>query len=160
MARRRPRAQKPVEEEEPVQEEPQDQQEEAESEPEEAEETAGARDDEGLRVLQFNDELSWRPAKPIPTATLLTRLEKLSKELSELEQEATNLESLKDVASDLGHRNLMKHKDRGVKAFTACCLVDLLELFAPEAPFTEDQLKVRAARPFDRNSTMLMRQYR
>lgn len=123
-----------------MQDEPQEQEEDVESEPEAQDVVAN---DEGLRVLQFSEELSWRPAKPIPTATLVSRLEKLGKELSELEQEATDLDSLKDVANKLAHRNLLQHKDRGVKAFTACCLVDLLELFAPDAPFTDDQLKVR-----------------
>ena len=110
-----------------------------------ADEADDAADGDGeMRSLQFNEELSWRPAKPIPSATLLTRLEKLAKELAGFDQGAVDLDSLKEVAAHLAHRNLMQHKDRGVKAYTACCLVDLLWLFAPDAPFTEDQLKVRA----------------
>jgi sister-chromatid-cohesion protein PDS5 len=119
---------------------------EAESEPEpeaEAESQAAEGDYEGEnRSLQFDEELSWRPAKPIPSATLLTRLEKLSKELADFEQGEVDLSSLKDVSAKLAHRNLLQHKDRGVKAYTACCLVDILRLFVPDAPFTDDQLKV------------------
>ncbi|KAM0255569.1 hypothetical protein ACHAQJ_005640 [Trichoderma viride] len=119
---------------------------EAESEPEaepEAEPQAAEGDYEGEhRSLQFDEELSWRPAKPIPSATLLTRLEKLSKELADFEQGEVDLSSLKDVSAKLAHRNLLQHKDRGVKAYTACCLVDILRLFVPDAPFTDDQLKM------------------
>ncbi|RFU81769.1 armadillo-type fold [Trichoderma arundinaceum] len=119
---------------------------EVESEPElepEAESQAAEGGYEGEnRSLQFDEELSWRPAKPIPSATLLTRLEKLSKELADFEQGEVDLSSLKDVATKLAHRNLLQHKDRGVKAYTACCLVDILRLFVPDAPFTDDQLKM------------------
>lgn len=115
---------------------------ESEAEPE-AEPQAAEGDYEGEhRSLQFNEELSWRPAKPIPSGTLLTRLEKLSKELADFEQGEVDLSSLKDVSAQLAHRNLLQHKDRGVKAYTACCLVDILRLFVPDAPFTDDQLKV------------------
>jgi sister-chromatid-cohesion protein PDS5 len=117
---------------------------EAESEAEpEAEPQAAEGDYEGEhQSLKFNEELSWRPAKPIPSGTLLTRLEKLSKELADFEQGEVDLSSLKDVSAQLAHRNLLQHKDRGVKAYTACCLVDILRLFVPDAPFTDDQLKV------------------
>ncbi|KAK1245146.1 hypothetical protein MKX08_004775 [Trichoderma sp. CBMAI-0020] len=119
---------------------------EAESEAEpEAEPHAAEGDFEGEgehQSLKFNEELSWRPAKPIPSGTLLTRLEKLSKELADFEQGEVDLSSLKDVSAQLAHRNLLQHKDRGVKAYTACCLVDILRLFVPDAPFTDDQLKM------------------
>ncbi|KAG6004309.1 hypothetical protein E4U21_001168 [Claviceps maximensis] len=94
------------------------------------------------RSLEFDEELSWRPAKPIASATLLDRLERLSKELADFDQGGVQLDSLKDVAASLAHRNLLQHKDRGVKAYTACCLVDILRLFVPDAPFTDDQLKM------------------
>ncbi|KAI5465779.1 armadillo-type protein [Mariannaea sp. PMI_226] len=141
MARRRARVEKPaeVEEEEEVMEQDQPEQ---EVEEEEVDQGSEQGDDVELRSLQFDEELSWRPAKPIPTGTLLGRLERLSKELAELDQGATDLESLKDVAGKLGHRNLLQHKDKGVKAYTACCLVDILRLYVPDAPFTDDQLKM------------------
>ncbi|KAK5990236.1 Sister chromatid cohesion pds5-like protein [Cladobotryum mycophilum] len=151
MARRRPRGQKKVEEEEEAhvqeeaQEEPQDVEveEDQEPEPEQLADQGHDEETEGeQRSLQFDEELSWRPAKPIPSGTLLGRLERLSKELADFEQGEVDLESLKDVASKLAHRNLLQHKDRGVKAYTACCLVDILRLFVPDAPFTDDQLKM------------------
>lgn len=141
MARTRGRVEKAaVEEEEEVVE----QEEEQEQEHEEHEhDQVSENDEEGeQRTLEFDEELSWRPAKPIPTGTLIKRLDKLSKELSELDQGATDVESLQTVAKQLGHRNLLQHKDRGVKAYTACCLVDILRLCVPDAPFSDDQLKV------------------
>ncbi|RDA92374.1 hypothetical protein CP533_4402 [Ophiocordyceps camponoti-saundersi (nom. inval.)] len=99
-------------------------------------------EEELLPSLRFDEELSWRPAKPIPSATLVGRLEKLSKELAEFDQGEVQLDSLRAVAAHLAHRNLLQHKDRGVKAYTACCLVDMLRLFVPDAPFTGDQLKM------------------
>lgn len=100
-----------------------------------------------LRSLRFREELSWRPAKPIPSATLVARLERLARELAEFDQGEVLLDSLRPVAARLAHRNLLHHKDRGVKAYAACCLVDLLRLFVPDAPFTDDQLKVRHPSP-------------
>jgi sister-chromatid-cohesion protein PDS5 len=160
MPRRSTRAKQPdpvVDEDEHMQEE--EQAPEPEPEPvSEAEPNAEAADNDGnedededededmeQRALEFDEELSWRPAKPIPSATLLDRLERLSKELADFDQGAVRLDSLKDVSASLAHRNLLQHKDRGVKAYTACCLVDILRLFVPDAPFADDQLKVRIA---------------
>lgn len=98
--------------------------------------------DEELVSLQFNEPLSWRAGKPIATGELLRRLEKLSKELVDMDQESVNKRSLHKVASELASPNLLNHKETGVKAFAASCLVDTLKLCAPEAPFTPKQLKV------------------
>ncbi|PHH63204.1 hypothetical protein CDD81_6156 [Ophiocordyceps australis] len=95
-----------------------------------------------LPSLRFDEQLSWRPTKAIPSSTLIARLERLSKELADFDQGEVNLDSLKAVAASLAHRNLIQHKDRGVRSYTACCLVDLLRLYVPDAPFTGDQLKM------------------
>lgn len=145
MARRR-RVEKPAqveEEEEVVEQEDEQDQEEQHEEPDHDSEN----EEEGeQRSLTFDEEISWKPAKPIPTSTLIKRLDKLSKELSDLDQGAADLDSIRHVAKQLGHRNLLQHKDGGVKAYTACCLVDILRLFVPDAPFTDDQIKVCSAR--------------
>lgn len=104
---------------------------------------AAAAQAEGPLVrLHFNEPLSWRPGKPIPTEELIRRLETLSRELSDLDQETFDTESLAKVAKELASHNLLNHKDKGVKAFAASCLVDILCLCAPNAPFTQTQLKV------------------
>ena len=95
-----------------------------------------------LGGLVFNEPLSWRAGKPIPTGDLLSRLDTLASELREMDQEQTDKDSLTKVAKELAGQNLLGHKDKGVRAFTACCLVDVLKICAPDAPFTPTQLKV------------------
>jgi sister-chromatid-cohesion protein PDS5 len=92
--------------------------------------------------LQFNEPLSWRAGKPIAIADLLRRLQNLSKEMRAMEQEEEDRDSFTAVAKELASHNLLAHKDKGVKAWTACCLVDILRLCAPDAPYTGQQLKV------------------
>jgi hypothetical protein len=95
-----------------------------------------------LAGLQFNEPLSWRAGKPIATSELLRRLEALAIELRDMEQEDTDKDSLTHVAKELAGQNLLGHKDKGVRSFTACCLVDILRICAPDAPFTATMLKV------------------
>ena len=92
--------------------------------------------------LQFQEDLSWRAGKPIAIADLLRRLQALHKEMRDMEQEENERDSFIKVARDLASPNLLAHKDKGVKAWTACCLVDILRLCAPDAPYTAQQLKV------------------
>jgi sister-chromatid-cohesion protein PDS5 len=99
-----------------------------------------------LGGLIFNEPLSWRAGKPIPTGELLKRLDALATELRDMDQEQTDKDSLTKVAKELAGQNLLGHKDKGVRAFTACCLVDVLKICAPDAPFTPTQLKVCQAK--------------
>lgn len=106
-----------------------------------------------LRRLQFRETLSWRAGKAIPVGELLKRMNSLSKEMNDMEQEEVDRESLRRAANDLVSPNLMAHKDQGVRAWAACCLVDILRLYAPDAPYTGPQLKVRPhVTVVDRNS--------
>lgn len=92
--------------------------------------------------LQFKEPLSWRAGKPIAIAELLRRLQALDQEIRDLEQEDVPREAYTAVAKDLASSNLLAHKDKGVKAWTACCIVDILRLCAPDAPYTGIQLRV------------------
>ena len=94
--------------------------------------------------LQFNEPLSWKAGKPIAVADLLRRLQTLSKELRDIEQDEEEKASYTKVAKELASPNLLAHKDKGVKAWTACCLVDILRICAPDAPYTANQLRVSA----------------
>lgn len=108
-------------------------------EEQEEEETA----EEGTLMLQFNEPLSWKAGKAIPVATLIKRLTALFDELQGLEQEEDiNRESFATVAKELAAPNLLGHRDDGVKAYTACCLAEILRIHAPDAPYTGPQLKV------------------
>ncbi|KAG9237216.1 hypothetical protein BJ875DRAFT_395665, partial [Amylocarpus encephaloides] len=91
--------------------------------------------------LTFDKPLSWRAGKPIATGELLKRLETLADELVDMDQEEVNKSSFTKVAKELAGQNLLSHKDKGVRAYTACCLVDILKLCAPDAPFSGSQLK-------------------
>lgn len=93
-------------------------------------------------TLTFNEPLTWRATKPIATGELLRRLTSLFDELVEMDQDEVDKSSFGDVAKALAGQNLLSHKDKGVRAYTACCLVELLRLCAPDAPFTGSQLKV------------------
>jgi sister chromatid cohesion protein PDS5 len=93
-------------------------------------------------ALKFNEQLSWKAGKPIPVTTLIKRLKTLSQELKGLDQEDVDRESLNRAAKELCSQGLLSHKDKGVKAYTACCLADMLRLYAPDAPYTLNQLKV------------------
>ncbi|RAL04195.1 sister chromatid cohesion factor PDS5 [Aspergillus ibericus CBS 121593] len=96
----------------------------------------------GVRRLKFNEPLSWRVGRAaIPIADLLQRLQTLAQELRRLEQEEIEKDSLRKVSQELATAHLLAHKDRGVRAWTACCIVDVLRLCAPDAPFTGNQLK-------------------
>ncbi|MCJ1248046.1 hypothetical protein MMC30_005261 [Trapelia coarctata] len=97
--------------------------------------------EEEMPGLQFNEPLSWKAGKPIPVAELLRRLQALSKEMRDMEQEENERESFTKVAKELASPNLLGHKDKGVKAWTAACLVDILRLCAPDAPFSGQQLR-------------------
>lgn len=120
------------------------------SAPQEEEELEQEQEQEqGLVALEFNEPLTWRPGKPISVDTLLKRLDTLSKELADMDQESVDPDSLVKVAKDVASHQLIQHKDKGVRAYTACCIVDILRLCAPDAPFTPSQLKVR--KPKDAN---------
>lgn len=75
---------------------------------------------------------------------LLKRLQELAHELGEMEQEEDEdaKQSFTKIAKDLSSEQLLAHKERGVRAWTACCAVEVLRLCAPDAPFSERELKV------------------
>ncbi|KAK0673929.1 putative sister chromatid cohesion protein PDS5 [Cercophora samala] len=106
-----------------------------------AEEVEEEESETELVALQFNESLTWRPGKPIPLDKLLKHLNTLSKELEELDQEVVDPNSLTKVAKEVASHQILSHKDKGVRAYAACCVVDILRLCAPDAPFTPTQMK-------------------
>ena len=96
-------------------------------------------------LLRFNEPLSWKAGKAIPIADLLSRLQKLAKELRNLEPDGeVDPKNVFKIAQELVSPNLLAHKDKGVRAWTTCCVVDLLRICVPHAPFRNPQLKVCA----------------
>ncbi|KAH8696692.1 putative sister chromatid cohesion and DNA repair protein [Talaromyces proteolyticus] len=99
-------------------------------------------DQHGLQKLRFNEPLSWRVGKSaIPVADLLDRLQVLAQELSAMEQDEIDKGSLRKVSQELANGHLLAHRDKGVRAWVTNCIVDILRLCAPDAPFTGNQLK-------------------
>ncbi|CAG8738368.1 4211_t:CDS:10, partial [Dentiscutata erythropus] len=94
-----------------------------------------------LNRLQFKQKLVTSSAKPITTQELLKRLKNLFGEISKTDQEEIETDSLKNVTRELIHNSLLSHKDKGVKAYAACCISDLLRLYAPDAPYTDKELR-------------------
>lgn len=88
--------------------------------------------------LAFKDKLL---AKGLNTDTLLKRLKALHAELAELDQELVDVKSLGSVRKELISTSILLHKDRGVKAYAACCMADILRLYAPDAPYTQSELR-------------------
>ncbi|KAJ3276604.1 hypothetical protein HDV01_004137 [Terramyces sp. JEL0728] len=73
------------------------------------------------------------------TTILCNRLKTLRGKLREMNQHDLNKDSFKKVIPQL--HNLVGHRDKYVKILVSCCIADLLGLFAPDAPFTNSQLK-------------------
>jgi sister-chromatid-cohesion protein PDS5 len=92
--------------------------------------------------LHFDDTLAWRAGKPISVSDLLNRLQKLSAELRNFDLDQVDSRAFTPLAHDLANANLLGHKDKGVRAWTVACIVDVLKICAPDAPFVEGQLKV------------------
>ncbi|ORX33887.1 armadillo-type protein [Kockovaella imperatae] len=93
-----------------------------------------------LQRLDFNDKLVQSGKKETAEVTL-KRLKTLHQKLSTLEQDLTDKKSLDPICRPLIHNTILHHKDRGVKAYAACCLADLLRLYAPDAPYNERELR-------------------
>ncbi|KAL0574121.1 Sister chromatid cohesion protein pds5 [Marasmius crinis-equi] len=88
--------------------------------------------------LTFREKLFQKGSS---TDALLKRLKALHTELAEMDQEQVDTSSLSTVRKDLISTSIFLHKDRGVKAYAACCLADILRLYAPDAPYTQAELR-------------------
>ncbi|KAI9511424.1 armadillo-type protein [Russula earlei] len=88
--------------------------------------------------LKFHDKLI---GKSLSTDTLLKKLKTLHTQLAELDQDRVDTATLATVRKELIHNTILLHKDRGVKAYAACCLADILRLFAPDAPYMHNELR-------------------
>ena len=62
--------------------------------------------------------------------------------LRELQQGQTDIESVESIAKTLVSTSLLRHKDKAVRIMVACCLADVLRIFAPNAPYEMSTLRV------------------
>ncbi|KAG0073323.1 hypothetical protein BGZ89_006616 [Linnemannia elongata] len=89
-----------------------------------------------LKELQFRQKLTGN------TSELHKKLKDLHAELKDLEQETVDTKSLSSVTKQLIDSSIVNHKDKGVRIYAACCIADMLRLYAPDAPYNNTQLKV------------------
>ena len=75
---------------------------------------------------------------------LLFQLQQAATCLSELDQSpsASILESMQPFFDAVVKPELLKHQDRDVKLLVATCVCEITRITAPEAPYTDDVLKV------------------
>ena len=88
--------------------------------------------------LKFHEKLIGRTSTS--TDVLLKKLKTLCTELVDHEQDRIDRDSLSGVSHELIHQSILLHKDKGVKAYAACCIADLLRLSAPHAPYKPNEL--------------------
>lgn len=89
--------------------------------------------------LQFNSALLSVASNPIATRVLIERLDALRAELDSIS--SPKLQSLETIATDLSNERLLKHTKSGVQPRVAYCLVDILHLHSPNAPYNALQLE-------------------
>ncbi|KAK0882776.1 Sister chromatid cohesion protein pds5 [Friedmanniomyces endolithicus] len=92
-------------------------------------------------ALKFDEALTWRAGRPIAVVDLLRRLRALYEELQATDQGDAHRETLVPKAQELANVQLLAHKDKGVKAWTLLCIVEMFRLLAPDAPYKGGQLK-------------------
>lgn len=63
--------------------------------------------------------------------------------LSPIDQDHVDRSELIGLAEQLASPGLIKHKDRAVRVLIACCIANILRLFAPDAPYSIDQFEVK-----------------
>ncbi|KAF9584188.1 hypothetical protein BGW38_007287 [Lunasporangiospora selenospora] len=87
------------------------------------------------KKLQFHQKLGGSAAE------LLKKVKELHFELKDMEQESVDQASLTAVSKQLIEPAVVNHKDKGVRAYAACCIADMLRLYAPDAPYSSNNLK-------------------
>ncbi|KAG6833054.1 hypothetical protein H0H87_012065 [Tephrocybe sp. NHM501043] len=90
------------------------------------------------KKLIFHERLA---GKGLSTDALLKKMKALHTELAALDQELVDVGSLSSARKELVNTSILLHKDSGVKAYAACCLADILRLYAPDAPYTQAELR-------------------
>ncbi|PFH47385.1 hypothetical protein AMATHDRAFT_152196 [Amanita thiersii Skay4041] len=90
------------------------------------------------KKLAFSEKLH---TKGIATDALLKKLKTLHSQLTELEQTLVEVSSLNSIRKELVNTSILLHKDKGVKSYAACCLAEVLRLYAPDAPYTQAELR-------------------
>ncbi|KAL6073815.1 Sister chromatid cohesion protein pds5, variant 3 [Balamuthia mandrillaris] len=73
-------------------------------------------------------------------AELLRRLGKLYKFLKSMKQDNRSKSMLDSTAATLVQKELLTHKNSEVRLLTACCLADIIRIYAPDAPYDHSMI--------------------
>ncbi|KAG9124967.1 hypothetical protein FRC07_009533 [Ceratobasidium sp. 392] len=90
------------------------------------------------RKLKFTDKIV---TKGLTTDALVKKMRALHTELASIDQDNVDTNTLQGIRKELISTSILLHKDKGVRALAACCIADLLRLYAPDAPYTAPELK-------------------
>ena len=74
--------------------------------------------------------------------SLYFHIQSAAQEFTNVDQ-GENTSDFDEFAASIATNFILKHRDKDVKSYAACCLVDILRIYAPEPPYNEDQLKVK-----------------
>lgn len=77
--------------------------------------------------------------KPIPTKELLNRLQAVADHLNSVDQSTVELDSYSHIARELADKKLLSHQNERVKAYACCAIADILRIYAPDAPYSEEE---------------------
>lgn len=85
---------------------------------------------------------------------LIRRLKTLASTFQSMGQEENAYDEYVPLCLHLAEEGFLNHPSRDVRLLIACCIADILRIYAPEAPYKDsDQVKVRnqSAHLFDEN---------
>ena len=92
-----------------------------------------------MHRLRFKENLQ---ANGMSASALRDRLQRLHEELKEIGQGDLDTSQLDPYCQELIKPSFIRHKDKGVQALVACNLADILRLYAPNAPFSQAEIKI------------------
>ncbi|CAN0360409.1 unnamed protein product, partial [Hapterophycus canaliculatus] len=67
-------------------------------------------------------------------------MENAFENLQEVSQEDELPDGLMETAKDLVSATVMNHQNSDYRLLVACCLVEVLRIYAPEAPYNVDEV--------------------
>ncbi|KAI8336363.1 armadillo-type protein [Chlamydoabsidia padenii] len=97
-------------------------------------------ENETLAVLSAHGGEALVGTEVMKTSSLVERLQELHKELQTFEQQRVDLPSLAFISKQLVHEQILQHDSSLISTLACCCIVDIIRLHAPEAPYNNAQL--------------------
>lgn len=91
----------------------------------------------------------WLATANVPHNKMFLDLQQAATCLTDMDQSpsASALESMKPFLNAIVKSELLKHQDRDVKLLVATCVCEITRITAPEAPYSDDVLKVPSIYP-------------